>query len=50
MRKVGINVNQIAKKVNSACTLDPNDSYILRSKISELNDMYYKILEVINDK
>lgn len=50
MRKVGINVNQIAKKVNSAGTLDRNDSYILRSKISELNEMFYKILEVINDK
>lgn len=50
MRKIGINVNQIAKKVNSDGTLDLNDSYILRSKISELNEMWYKILNTINDK
>ena len=50
IRKVGRNVNQIAKKVNSSGSLDLNDSYILRSKISELNEIYYNILQTINDK
>lgn len=50
IRKIGVNINQIAKKVNSFGALDTNDQYILSSKIKELNNLYYKMLEIINNK
>lgn len=50
MRKIGVNVNQIAKKVNSFGALDANDQYILSSKIKELNNLYYQMLDIINNK
>lgn len=50
IRKIGTNINQIAKKINSFGTLDANDNYILRSQIVELNSAYNKIVETINEK
>lgn len=50
MKKIGVNINQIAKKLNSFGALDPNDQYQLLSKINDLNNIYYKMLNSINEK
>ena len=50
IKKIGINLNQITKKINSFGEIDLQSHYELTEKILELNKIYFNILNEINSK
>lgn len=50
IKKIGVNLNQITKKINSLGVIDIQNYYELSEKIQELNNIYFNILEELNSK
>lgn len=45
INKIGVNINQIARKVNSNDVVMANDMELLKLKMDDINAMMYKVID-----